>query len=384
MDTTIENREGIAKKESGENDSSKRFLAELDKNKSSQAADSQAPQLFKSSPGFIPPVILETMSAHGDSSGRETEDRTTDLQKKEHQLSPHTSDQPNGEREVYDAKFGYANPGSRARFEGDPPTGDPDVDRVYEYTGLVRDFYRKEFGLNSIDGQGMKVVSTANYGENYQNAYWDGKQMFYGHPSEQSPFKTFAILDITGHELTHGVTQHQVPGMWQWYQAGALDEHFSDAFGAMVDQYAHNQKATDADWVLGKGAFKPGINARGVRDMLHPGTAFDDPKLGKDPQTADMKDYYTGSKDNWGVHINSGIPNKAFATFAQSVGGYSWKDPGHIWFEARKHLSKNPTFAEFAYDTIEAAKTIGTPDEVVKLKRAWDSVGVVPEAPSKQ
>lgn len=334
--------------------------------------------------GFLPPSIFEAMSSAGNNSGLETEAQTHLIKDAASAIfAPRLSKEGNGEREVYDAKFGYANPGSRARFEGDPAYGDKDIDTIYDYTGKVRDFYKTVFGLNSIDGKGMKVVSTGNYGENYQNAFWDGKQMYYGHPSAQSPFKTFVVLDITGHELTHAVTEGQVPGMWRWGEAGALDEHFSDAFGAMADMFVHQTKSADYDWVLGKGAFKDGVHARGVRDMLHPGTAFDDPRIGKDPQPAHMKDLYIGNKDNGGVHINSGIPNKAFALFAKAVGGNSWEDPGHIWFEARKHLTKNPTFSEFSYLTIEQAKATH-PDEVDKLKQAWAEVGVVPAPPAEK
>ena len=91
-----------------------------------------------------------------------------------------------------------------------------------------------------------------------------------------------------------------------------------------------------------------------------------------------MKDYKSGWNDNGFVHINSGIPNRAFALFAQSVGGYSWEDPGHIWFAARKAAGNKPSFAQFAYATLEQAKALGHVDEVEKLQKAWNAVGVVP------
>jgi Zn-dependent metalloprotease len=114
--------------------------------------------------------------------------------------------------------------------------------------------------------------------------------------------------------------------------------------------------------------------------MLNPGTAYDDPALGKDPQPAHMDNYVKTWGDNGGVHLNSGIPNKAFATFAQAVGGNAWDDPGHIWFEARKAAGSNPSFGSFAFQTLEAAKAMGKMDEIPKLEAAWKGVGVIPDA----
>jgi Zn-dependent metalloprotease len=112
--------------------------------------------------------------------------------------------------------------------------------------------------------------------------------------------------------------------------------------------------------------------------MLKPGEAYNDPMLGKDPQPAHMKDFVVTRRDNGGVHINSGIPNKAFATFAQEVGGNAWEAPADIWFKARAASGSNPTFSTFAFQTLEAAKSLGKTDLVPKLQAAWEGVGVKP------
>jgi Zn-dependent metalloprotease len=163
-------------------------------------------------------------------------------------------------------------------------------------------------------------------------------------------------------------------------QSGALNESLSDVFGNLIKQYAEKQTADQGDWLVGGGIWKDTVKGRALRDMLNPGTAYDDPAVGKDPQPAHMKDYYKTWGDNGGVHYNSGIPNKAFATFAKAVGGNAWEDPGHIWFNARKLAGSNPSFAQFAYQTIEAAKQMGKDDLVPKLQSAWDGVGVKPDA----
>ncbi|MFX4416400.1 M4 family metallopeptidase, partial [Acinetobacter baumannii] len=87
---------------------------------------------------------------------------------------------------------------------------------------------------------------------------------------------------------------------------------------------------TQADWLIGAGLLIPkaGTNRTALRSMKAPGTAYDDPILGKDPQPATMAGYYTGGGDNGGVHINSGIPNHAFYLAAIAIGGNSWDVTG--------------------------------------------------------
>jgi Zn-dependent metalloprotease len=225
----------------------------------------------------------------------------------------------------------------------------------------------------------MDIVSTVNYGQNFSNCYWNGSQMVYGRPFEKSPFKTFVLLDLCGHEVTHGVTEAE-PHINYYGQSGAICESLSDVFGSLIKQYAKHQTADQADWVIGEGIWKDNIHGRGFRDMLHPGTAYDDPQVGKDPQPENMHGYIKMVGDSGGAHYNSGIPNRAFALFAKAVGGYAWNDPGHIWFAACKAAGPNPSFAQFAYHTIEQAKALGHGDEVGKLEQAWRAVGVEPSA----
>jgi Zn-dependent metalloprotease len=333
----------------------------------------------------IPPYLLyEIGQRTGNSSFTSAARHAEDMQSKGSVFRPNadTATDYHGSREVYDAKGKETQPGEKARFEGDKPTGNNDVDKAYDYTGFVRDFYQKEYNRNSIDGQGMKFVSTVNYGQNYENAFWDGKQMTYGHPSADSPFQTFVLLDVCGHEITHGVTEKEANERY-YGQSGALNESNSDIFGELIKQYSKHQTADQADWLVGDGIWKEGIKGRALRDMVNPGTAYDDPKLGKDPQPADMAHYVKTWSDNGGVHYNSSIPNRAFAVFAKAVGGNAWDDPGHIWFAARKAAGTNPNFATFAYQTIEAAKALGHADEVQKLQDAWKTVGVTPDKNGK-
>lgn len=285
----------------------------------------------------------------------------------------------NGRREVYDAKGKEEHPGEKARFEGDAASGDKEVDDTYDFAGATRDFYKDVLERNSIDDNGMKLMSTVNYGQNYENAFWNGTQMTYGRPGAESPFKTFVLMDVAGHEVTHGVTE-KVAGMIYYGQSGALNESMSDVFGELIQQKAKGIKAEDATWDIGEGIWKDGVKGTALRNMLNPGSAYNDDKVGKDPQPGHMKDYVQTWSDNGGVHYNSGIPNRAFALFAKEVGGFAWEGPGKIWYEAMKNAGSNPSFSQFAQKTLDAAAKLGMNAEIPKLQKAWEAVGVTPSA----
>jgi Zn-dependent metalloprotease len=280
------------------------------------------------------------------------------------------------ERQIYDAKNATRLPGTRARFEGDKVTGDVTTDNAYDYHGAMRDFLLQEFGWNSIDGKGMNLVGTVHYGRNYNNAFWNSLQMTYG-DGDGVIFVTFVKPNIVGHELAHGVTEKN-SGLDYYGEPGANNEMFSDVMGACFEQWLNKETADKAHWLIGAGIFGPTIKGKALRSMIAPGTAYNDPKLGKDPQPDHYSKLYRGSGDNGGVHINSGIPNKAFALFAIAVGGYSWKEPAHVWWETNcgaNRVGSNASIHDWAKKTVENCTTL-CPQHVAKLKKAWSDVGV--------
>ncbi len=287
---------------------------------------------------------------------------------------------PAGEkrRTIYDAETGTDLPGKLVRGEGDPATGDVAVTEAYDSSGTVYDFYKKAYDRNSVDGSGLRLNSTVHYDVKFDNAFWDGRQMVYG-DGDGTLFQRFTIsLDVIGHELTHGVTQFEAGLVYQG-EPGALNESMSDVFGSLVKQWKRKQKADQADWIIGEGLLAPGIKGKGLRSMSAPGTAYDDPQLGKDPQPAHMKNFYKGSADNGGVHINSGIPNRAFYLTATAIGGFAWEKAGRIWYTALcDWLKPRASFHDARLATIGAATELygKSAAETKAVKAAWDKVGV--------
>jgi len=181
-----------------------------------------------------------------------------------------------------------------------------------------------------------------------------------------------------GHELTHGVTQYEAALEYEG-QAGALNESFSDVFGSLVKQYALNQTVDKADWLIGAGLLSMNVKGVALRSMKHPGTAYNDPTIGKDPQPGHMKDYVNTSNDNGGVHINSGIPNRAFYLTATELGGYAWEKAGKIWYiTLRDRLSERSDFQRAANLTFEVAGSLYGKggQEQNTVQKAWDQVGI--------
>jgi Zn-dependent metalloprotease len=220
-----------------------------------------------------------------------------------------------------------------------------------------------------------------HYGKDYDNAFWNGERMVFGDGDGQVFGRFTVSLTVIGHELTHGVTQY-LAGLVYRDQSGALNESISDVFGSLVEQYALGQSVSQASWLIGAGLFTDQVQGSALRSMKAPGTAYDDPVLGKDPQPARMSDYVQTTRDNGGVHLNSGIPNRAFYLAAATLGGFAWERAGRIWYESLRSAKVRPTtgFARFAGVTVGVAGQlfgVGSAEQQA-VRAAWNEVEVLP------
>ncbi len=336
---------------------------------------------------IVPPHMLKSMYANGSASQKRAATAaviaSAKLRGQRQALSEAAihiapADVLNKQRRVYTASNGSTLPGTLVREEGSAPVSDPAVNEAYDGAGATYDLYWEIYQRNSLDGNGLRLDSTVHYENQYDNAFWDGRQMVYGDGDGQL-FNRFTIsIDVIGHELTHGVTQY-TSNLNYSNQPGALNEAFSDIFGSLVKQRVRAQAAADADWLIGEGLFTSAVKGVALRSMKEPGTAYDDPVLGKDPQPAHMRDYVHTAEDNGGVHINSGIPNHAFYLMAVAIGGFAWEKAGMIWYvAARDKFSNNTDFQGAANLTFQAAGELYGEDshEQQAVKYGWDGVGI--------
>jgi len=223
-------------------------------------------------------------------------------------------------RSIYDNNNGLNSwdlPGSEpVREEGDPVSGDAEVNYAYDYLGDTYDFYSLFHGRDSIDDEGMSLIATVRYCDPelsssdcpYQNAYWDSSQMVFGDGFARAD-------DVVGHELTHGVTDHE-SRLFYYMQSGAINESFSDVWGEFIDLW--NGKGTDTPavrWLIGED-LPASIGV--IRSMKNP-PAYRDPDSMLSPY------YYCKNEDNGGVHFNSGVNNKVayLLTDGGTFGGYT-------------------------------------------------------------
>jgi Zn-dependent metalloprotease len=335
---------------------------------------------------IVPPYILRAILRNGDSSQQAlawaTLTESEQVRGQRRILAPIATlaALPPGKkrRSVYDARHKYDLPGRLARSEGKPKVKDSIVNEAYDGAGATYDMFREVFARNSIDDRGMRIDSTVHYGVNYDNAFWNGQEMVYG-DGDGRIFRPFTkALDVIGHELAHGVTQYEAALNYRG-QSGALNESFSDVFGILVKQYKLGQTADEADWLVGAELFVPGIQAKAIRSMKEPGTAYDDPVLGRDPQPGHMDDYIDTTEDNGGVHLNSGIPNRAFCELALRLGGKAWEKAGRIWYMTlAEKLRPDSSFRDAMAMTVSVAGELFGANSLEQkaVREAWSEVGL--------
>lgn len=285
-------------------------------------------------------------------------------------------------RATYDAEeseFPTGGLGKLVRKEGQAPIGDKAVDAAHDNAGLVHEFLKTVLGRDSIDGNGMQMKSVVHYGKAFNNAYWDGEKMTYGDGDGETFAPLSQSVDVVAHEMTHGVTEHTA-GLAYRNQSGALNESWSDVLGELVEQWAENRAgfgtldaAKAADWLIGEDVFTPGVAGDALRSMKTPGSAYKG-----DPQPGHMKDYKKMTSDNGGVHVNSGIPNKAAYEAGIRIGG---EKLAKIWYSALStHLKSNSTFQDAANATLAAATKLYGATESQAVMDAWKAVGIIPKA----
>ena len=257
-------------------------------------------------------------------------------------------------------------------------------------------FWTEIFKRNSYDDKGADLISSVGTKDNYDNAYWNGKQMFYG-KGDVNVFTRFTIdQDIITHEMTHAMTD-MINDLVYEGESGAINEHFSDVIGIMAKQYIGGkgvketflkkkmkpQTVDQSHWLLGDVVL---IDLKGkkyaLRSMEHPGTGYvDHPIIGTDDQPDSAAAYVKLSlnEDNGGVHKYSGFLNRAFCLAAKKLGGFTWDHVGLIWYDSLFLLSSKASFIDLAKATIESAeKRFGSKSkEVDAVRYAWATVSVL-------
>jgi Zn-dependent metalloprotease len=281
-------------------------------------------------------------------------------------------------RQVHDANSTASLPGPLARSEGDAATGISDVDDVYDFLGDTYDFYNAEHGRDGLDGLGATLVATVRYCPipeacPYSNAFWDSTQMVFG--------QGFGTDDITGHELTHGVTENESNLIYA-FESGAINESFSDIWGEFID--LSNSAGNDlpaVKWLLGE-------DIGAIRDMKNPPN-FGDPDRYYSPYACNC----TIAFDNGGVHIDSGILNKLAylltdgdAFNGRGIFAMGMSKVADLLYEAQVNLlTQSSDYADLYTQLNQAAINLGwiqaERDNLEEAMRAVE-IGGLPDGPT--
>lgn len=333
--------------------------------------------------GFIPPVVVDHLARAGVKGAKLTAHESKRAREKRASAVPTAESLTaamapgTARREVYDCKHTWSQRENLVRGEGDTATSDEASDDAYDLAGTVREYFKTVRGRDSMDDAGMDLILNVHYGIDYMNAFWDGDEMTFGDGDGQIFVGFSRSLDVVAHELSHGVTQFTA-ALDYYSQSGALNEHFSDVFGAAITQHSLGQDADQADWLIGDEIMGPDLYGEALRSMKAPGSAYDNDLMGQDPQPAHMRDYFSGPADNRGVHINSGIPNRAFYLASTEIGT---DKAAMIWYAALLEMWPTTRFDDAVEVIVEAARLL-TKDGKVPLgstqtvRGAFRSVGL--------
>ncbi|MBK9336694.1 MAG: M4 family metallopeptidase [Lewinellaceae bacterium] len=226
------------------------------------------------------------------------------------------------------------------------------------------DYYRITHGRNSIDGNGGNIISLFNVsepnGDPMGNAFWNGAAMWYGN-GDATFFELARGLDVGGHEMTHGVIEKTANLEYQ-YESGALNESFADVFAVCIDR---------DDWKMGEDVVRPGATTNNcLRDLEFPNN-------GTPSQPKQVSEQYQGTQDNGGVHINSGIPNRAFYLFASNA-AVGLDKAEKVYYKAlRDYLVKSSKFVDCRLAVIQAANDLYGATVANAAAAAFTTVGIV-------
>ncbi|KJJ39632.1 hypothetical protein MB09_00110 [Aequorivita vladivostokensis] len=238
-------------------------------------------------------------------------------------------------------------------------------------------YFSQKHGRNSYNNAGAIIKSYVSYSSNYVNAFWDGSRMTYG-DGDGVNYGPLVSLDICGHEIAHGVTEYSANLVYS-YQSGALNESFSDIFGESIEKFASGTN----DWLMGDD-----IGAGGSGGALR---SMSNPNAYGDPDTYLGTNWYSGSGDNGGVHINSGVQN--FWFYVLSLGKSGTNDLGNsynvtgigmdkaaaiAYRNLTVYLNSNSQYSDARNGAIQAARDLYGADspEEIATTNAWYAVGV--------
>ncbi len=249
------------------------------------------------------------------------------------------------------------------------------------YAGVTYDYFYYVHNRNSFDNWGSSINVFVHYNTCYNNAFWDSYAYSFnfgdGDGTTFAPFS--GALDVVAHEFTHGITDYTANLIYQ-YQSGALNESYSDVFGAFAEFY---HEGISGDWLMGDDIYTPSYAGDGLRDMMDPALngLYNRCNVFSGGQPGHMNEYAIIDNplfwDGGGVHINSGIPNRAAYLVAKAIGRTAAEK---IYFRALTvYLTSTSGFVDARDATLQACSDLypGDNGKYTAIEDAFDMVGIL-------
>lgn len=236
--------------------------------------------------------------------------------------------------------------------------------------GIAYEYFKQVHNRESINGSRGNIISLVNVsdenGNSMGNAFWNGIGIFYGNGDQN--FQSLArALDVAGHELSHGVIQSTANLQYRG-ESGALNESFADIFGVMIER----ENWTVGEQVVRTTAFPSGA----LRSLSDPHNGASTGDFARGWQPAKYSERYTGSEDNGGVHINSGIPNHAFYRFANHS-DVGVERAEQVYYRAlTQYLTASSQFVDARNAVIQSALDLYGNNVAAAAGQAFDAVEV--------
>lgn len=232
----------------------------------------------------------------------------------------------------------------------------PSNDALY-FGSAIKEMYSQWYGLEALtrNNKPMPLIMRVHYGQEYENAFWDGRQMTFGDGGTR--MYPLVSLGVGAHEISHGFTE-QHSDLNYFGQSGGMNESFSDMAAQAAEFYVQKNNS----WDIGHEIMKENSGYTVLRYMDKPS---------RDGRSIDRADQY---RDGMNVHYSSGVYNRLFYLLANQP-GWDVRQAFHVMLKANvDYWTPYSTFMDGACGVLEATRDLGLPVDAVK--QSLDEVAI--------
>ena len=211
------------------------------------------------------------------------------------------------------------------------------------YVGqVINKMYKEWYGVDALTlkGKPMRLTMRVHFGQHYENAFWDSRQMTFG--DGDTLMYPLVTIGIGAHEISHGFTEQHSDLIYVG-QSGGMNEAFSDMAAQAAEFYSQGENS----WSIGSDIMKEESGLKALRFMDEPS---------RDGRSINRVEQYSKGMD---VHHSSGVYNRLFYILAHQP-QWDTRKTFHIMVKANMdYWTPYSTFEEGACGIISSAEDLG-------------------------